>query len=72
MSTPIEGRIRLASILVMVGLAVALGSFLWSSPLAFFLFSVGGGAVGVGILLFLVSLISAGEKRAGRGARKPS
>jgi len=68
MISAIEGRIRLAAILVIAGLLVALGSFFWSSPLALFLFSIGAGAlVGVGILVFLVSLITVGETPADRG-----
>jgi hypothetical protein len=36
--TPIERRIRIASILVIAGLLVEAASFFWKSPLSFFLF----------------------------------
>jgi hypothetical protein len=57
--TTIERRIRLASVLVILGLCVEIVSFLWKSPLAFFLFLVGAcGIAAAGILLFLVSLVT--------------
>lgn len=59
MTTIIEHRIRLASVLVILGLVVEIVSFLWKSPLAFFLFLVGAcGIAAAGILLFLVSLVT--------------
>ena len=59
MTTIIEHRIRLASALVILGLLVEVASFLWKSPLAFFLFLVGAcGISAAGILLFLVSLVT--------------
>ncbi|HEU5311310.1 MAG TPA: hypothetical protein VFV24_07640 [Candidatus Eisenbacteria bacterium] len=59
MTTIIEQRIRLASVLVILGLVVEIVSFLWKSPLAFFLFLVGAcGIAAAGILLFLVSLVT--------------
>jgi hypothetical protein len=58
--TVIERRIRIASVLVIVGLLVELVSFLWKSPLSFFLFLIGAcGIAAAGILLFLVSLVTA-------------
>jgi hypothetical protein len=58
--TAIERRIRIASVLVIVGLLVELASFLWKSPLSFFLFLIGAcGITAAGILLFLVSLVTA-------------
>lgn len=57
--TNVERRIRIASILVLLGLLVECVTFAWRSPLAFFLFMiVGCGVAMVGIALFLVSLIS--------------
>ena len=57
--TTIERRIRLASVLVILGLVVEIVSFAWKSPLAFFLFLVGAcGIAAAGILLFLVSLVT--------------
>jgi len=55
----IERRIRFASILILIGLLIECVTFAWKSPLAFFLFMfVGCGIAAVGIVLFLVSLIS--------------
>ena len=57
--TPLERRIRITSMLVLLGLLVECLTFVGKSPLAFFLFLiVGCGIAGVGILVFLVSLIT--------------
>jgi hypothetical protein len=57
--TAMERRIRLSSMIVLLGLFVECGTLAWKSPLAFFLFLFGGcGIVAVGIVLFLVSLIT--------------
>jgi hypothetical protein len=57
--TTIERRIRLASVLVILGLVLEVVSFVWKSPLAFFLFLVGAcGIAAAGILLFLISLVT--------------
>jgi hypothetical protein len=57
--TAMERRIRLSSMIVLLGLFVECATFAWKSPLAFFLFLFGGcGIVAVGIVLFLVSLIT--------------
>lgn len=57
--TTIERRIRLASLLVVLGLLVEIASFIWKSPLAFFLFLVGAcGIAAAGIVLFLISLVT--------------
>ncbi len=59
--TPIEGRIRISSILIVLGLLVEAASFLWDSPLAFVLFLVAGcGLIAAGIVFFLLSLITVG------------
>jgi len=56
--TRIERRIRIASVLVLLGLLIECLTFAWRSPLAFFLFMfVACGIAAVGILLFLTSLI---------------
>ena len=58
--TTIERRIRLASLLVIAGLLVEIVSFLWKSPISFFLFIIGAcGIAAAGILLFLISLVTA-------------
>ena len=61
MITPIERRIRLASLFVIAGLLVEAVSFFWKSPLSFFLFLFGAcGLAAAGIVLFLISLITVG------------
>ena len=55
----VERRIRIASILILLGLLIECVTFAWKSPLAFFLFMfVGCGVAVVGISVFLLSLIS--------------
>ena len=57
--TAMERRIRVASMIVLLGLFVECATFVWKSPLAFFLFLFGGcGIAAVGIALYLVSLIT--------------
>ncbi len=59
----IEKRIRLAGILVVMGLAVELVTLHWSHPTAFLFFLLlGGTLMGLGIIAFLFSLVS-GEHR---------
>jgi hypothetical protein len=61
MITPIERRIRTASILVIAGLLVEAASFFWRSPLSYFLFLFGAcGLAAAGILLFMISLVTVG------------
>ena len=61
MITPIERRIRIASILVIAGLLVEAASFFWRSPLSYFLFLFGAcGLAAAGILLFMISLVTVG------------
>ena len=56
--TPMGKRIRISAYLILAGLAVEAISFLWSSPLAFFLFAIGGGGLMlIGIAFFLLSLV---------------
>jgi len=56
--TPMGRRIRISAFLILLGLAVEAISFLWSSPLAFFLFAIGGGGLTIlGIGFFLLSLV---------------
>jgi hypothetical protein len=57
--TPIERKIRWASLLIGAGLAIQLGTFLIVHPLAFVAFiAVGCPLVAAGILLYLISLAS--------------
>lgn len=72
MSTPLERRIRLASILVIAGLLVEATTFFWKSPLSFFLFLfVACGLAAAGIVLFLISLITVGGASS-EGSKKSS
>jgi hypothetical protein len=53
--------IRLAALLVLLGLAVQLVSLLWAHPTAFLLFAiVGGGLMGLGVLVYLRELLLRG------------
>ena len=52
-------RLQGAGIIIAVGLLVQLATLYWSHPLAFVLFIVlGGTLVGVGVLLYLYSIVS--------------
>lgn len=58
----LERRLRLAGILVIVGLLIEGICLLWAGPLAFiFLVAVGGFLCLAGIVVYLYSLVSAGE-----------
>jgi len=70
--TTLERRIRLAAILVILGLVVEGVSFLWSSPLAFFLFLIGAcGLAAAGIAIYLASLITVGHGAAAAAGAAP-
>lgn len=57
--TPVEKRIRLAGLLICMGLLVQLVSLGWVHPLAFLAFLlIGCPLVGVGIVLYLWALVS--------------
>jgi hypothetical protein len=59
----IEKRIRLAGILLMAGLLVELATLRWSHPTAFLFFLLlGGMLMAAGIVVYLLSLVSAGQK----------
>ena len=58
-SAPIERRIRWSGCLILSGLIVQMLTLLWTHPLAFMAFIlIGCPLVGVGMLLFLYSLVS--------------
>lgn len=58
----LEKRLRLAGVLVIIGLLVEGVCLLWAGPLAFiFLVAVGGLLCVTGIAVYLYSLVSAGE-----------
>jgi hypothetical protein len=50
--------LRIASVLIIVGLIVEIVSLCWIHPLAFVLFAfVGASLIGLGILVYLASLV---------------
>ena len=52
-------RLRISGILVIIGLLVEALCLVWSRPIAFVVLVVLGGAlIGLGVLLFLYSLVS--------------
>ena len=58
-ASPLERRIQLSGLLVVLGLLVEALSLFWARPLAFLLFlGVGGVLLASGILAFLLSLLS--------------
>lgn len=58
-SPKIEIRLRIASVMILLGLACELVTLAWSHPIAFMSFMVIGGAlVTLGVGLFLFSLVS--------------
>jgi hypothetical protein len=60
MRPPIERRIKWAGMLIALGLIVQVATFGWIHPLAFVVFLVlGCPLVGVGVLLYLYSLVDA-------------
>lgn len=53
-------RLRIAGILVITGLLVEALCLVWSKPIAFVvLVCIGGALIGLGVLFFLYSLVSA-------------
>lgn len=53
-------RLRISGILVIIGLLVEALCLVWSRPIAFVvLVGLGGALIGLGVLLFLYSLVSA-------------
>jgi hypothetical protein len=58
----LERRLRLAGMLLIIGLLVEAICLLWARPLAFILLVCGGGLLcATGIVVFLYSLVAAGE-----------
>jgi hypothetical protein len=61
--TKIEKRIRVAGILLIAGLLVELVTLRWSHPTSFLFFLLLGGALmALGIVIYLLSLVSAENK----------
>jgi hypothetical protein len=58
-SSPLERRLQLSGILLILGLLVEALCLFWTRPIAFVLFlGVGGLLLGLGILVYLFSLVS--------------
>ena len=58
----LSSRLRLAGILLIIGLIIEILSFLWDHPLTFMGFLVIGCAfLGLGIVLFLWTLVTLGK-----------
>ncbi|HKV93411.1 MAG TPA: hypothetical protein VJW20_12760 [Candidatus Angelobacter sp.] len=56
---PIHSKLRLAGVLIMIGLAVQAISLLWNHPLSFIAFvAIGGLFLGIGIILYLLTLVN--------------
>ena len=56
---PLERHLQLSGILLILGLLVEAVCLFWTQPIAFVLFlGVGGLLLGLGILLYLFSLVS--------------
>ena len=52
-------RLRIAGVLIFVGLLLEAFTLTWNNPIAFLVFlGIGGLLIGVGILLYLLSLVS--------------
>lgn len=59
--TRLENRLRLASVLIALGLIVELITLHWSHPTAFMLFLLAGATlIGLGIILYLLILLALG------------
>jgi hypothetical protein len=59
-ANPIEKRLQLAGILLILGLLVEGGCLLWARPISFVIFvALGGLLLFLGVVLFLFSLVSA-------------
>lgn len=61
--TRLERRIRFSGILVIAGLLIELVTLNWAHPTAFIFFLIfGGGLVALGIGVYLLSLVTQGDK----------
>ena len=61
----LQRRIRLSSILLIIGLAIEAVSLKWAHPTAFLVFAfIGCAFIGLGMLIFLYSLVSVDREHA--------
>jgi len=68
--TVLQKRLRIAGVLIALGLSLELASMFWRHPLSFFLFVVLGGALlFLGIVVYLHALVSFREQES--AAPKP-
>jgi len=52
-------RLRIAGVLIFVGLLIEAFTLTWNNPIAFLMFlGIGGLLIGIGIFLYLLSLVS--------------
>ena len=51
-------RLRIAGVLVFLGLLIEALTLTWNNPIAFLVFLAGGLLIAVGILFYLLSLVS--------------
>lgn len=59
LASRMEKRIRVAAVLLIIGLLIEVISLQWAHPTAFLVFAfIGGAFIGLGILIFLFSLVS--------------
>jgi hypothetical protein len=57
--TKLEKRLRISGTLIIIGLVVELVTLYWSHPTAFLFFAgLGGSLIALGVLLYLISLVS--------------
>lgn len=60
--TRLERRLRLAGYLLIVGLLIELVTLRWAHPTAFLFFVLlGGGLMAIGILIYLLALVTGTE-----------
>jgi len=56
----LEKRLKIAGTLLILGLLIEALCLLWKAPIAFIIFvAIGGSLLGVGVLVYLLSLVSA-------------
>ncbi|MGA7916766.1 MAG: hypothetical protein WCA00_16145 [Candidatus Acidiferrales bacterium] len=64
----IQRLLRIASVLVILGLGLEIISLLWFHPLSFVLFAfVAASLIGLGILVYLTSLVFVAKSPTGNG-----
>lgn len=68
----IHSKLRLAGVLIMIGLAVQALSLFWNHPLSFIAFvMIGGLFLGIGIILYLFALVNVPAAQPEQDSAKP-